>query len=47
MRGFVPRGLGGWVYALVGRILERVGYISECLQRASNFLSSYMLRSRK
>lgn len=47
MRGFVPRGLGGWVYALVGRILERVGYISECLQRASNFLSSYMLWSRK
>lgn len=40
MRGFVPRGLGWWFYVFVGRLLERVGYISECLQRASNFLSS-------
>lgn len=47
MRGFVPRGLGGCFYGLVGRILELVGYISECLQRASNFLSSCMLWSRK
>lgn len=47
MRGFVPRGLGWWFYVLVGRLLERVGYISECLQRASNFLSSCMLWSRK
>ena len=47
MRGFVPRGLGWWFYVFVGRLLERVGYISECLQRASNILSSCMLWSRK
>ena len=47
MRGFVPRGLGGLVYALVGRILEWVGYISECLTRVSCFIFSGKLCARK
>lgn len=34
MRGFVPCGLRGWFYGLVGAFMDWVYYISECLTRA-------------